>query len=163
MVSMERSTIVNAIRDRLKADTTTLYGATKLLQIIDSDPLDWENRETTLDNYCALYIRSFLLQPVENLMQAYNETYSISLDFVCDQSDLFAAMTKIDQAYQQVKKLLLQEMFNGKMLSQYYTDTKAQIFDIQVIDNDISEVSDQENFIRINSVGNVLIYVNRWE
>jgi hypothetical protein len=160
--ALDKSGVSIAIADMLKADTTTLYGTGNLLQIIEPNPVKYSKAKIDNTNAYGLYLWA---EGDDNLSRSQNkdQQFIINMRFEGKNLDPNNAVQQIDDAYQQVLSLVDTQMWNGQMMTDYYTDTNAQIFNLEPIASSLPapEPGDGQTVI-IEIEGAILVEVNRW-
>lgn len=162
-MALDRDGIAAAFADMLKADTTTLYGASKLVQIIDPNPIRFTKAKINNSKPVGIYLWAEPEDTVDVRSQNTDEQFIINMRFEGINLDPQNAEKQIDDAYEQVKLLTNTQMWNGQMMTAYYTDSNAQIFNIEPITSTLPPPEPVENQrIVIEIEGAVLVEVNRW-
>jgi hypothetical protein len=130
--TLNRQGIADTLRDMLKNDTTTLYGDGKLLEIIESDPSKFNAAKTEVSRPYGLFIWPADSDNSDTRMQNEDDTYSYDLVFQAINTGSKNAVDQIDRAWERVKVLVRDDMQNGRFLTDYYTDSNAQVINIDV-------------------------------
>ena len=164
--SLNRHGICIAIANYLKSDTSILYGSGKLLQIIDPNPVEYTNAFTDAkNNYAALYLWATPEDSI-NLIRSQNhdDTYTVNMRFEVIGLDIYICYQSIDDAFERMKKLINTQMYNGGLLSGYYTDGNAQIINIETMSSSLPEPqSTDKGHIVVEIEGAIQVQINRWE
>jgi len=163
-MALDRIGIATSFANMLKADTSTLYGSNKLLQIIDPNPVNFSNAKVNAKRaQYGLYL--WVNDETTNVCRSQNtdEIFTINMRFEAIEMDILAAITNIDHAYERVKLLANTQMWNGLILSQYYSDSNAQIINIDVLASGFPPPKKNENSIIVTEIESAIqIEINRW-
>lgn len=162
-MALDRKGIADAIRDFLKADTTTLYGDSKYLQLIESNAVYFTKAKVSNKNPNALYLWVSSIDTQEERMQNGDYRYMVDMRFESKYSNPDDAIDNIDNALERVNKLLNTEIRDGNDLSSYYTDTNAMVIDIVPTNSTLSQPLDENGVINVEIEGAITVIVNRWE
>jgi hypothetical protein len=164
-MALDRSGVTIAVVDMLKADSV-LYGASGLVQKIESKSVEFSNaRADAKRNRTVLYMWSSPEETSDVRMQNSDENYTINMRFETLNIDYEAGVRNIDDAYERVKILTNDQMFNGQMLTAYYTDSTAQIFNIEPTVSSLPEplVEEDRPGVIVSEVESaIIVQVNRW-
>ena len=161
-MALNRSGISDAIANLLKADTTTLYGTTKLIQRIESDPSLYGQSLTNKTNKCALYIWTESVSSDLIRSQNIDKNYSVNLRLEVNLMDIESAYDKLDGAIEQIEWLVNQQMWNGLMLTQYYSDSNAQVYNLEPDLSELPEPRLENDTFVFELSGAINVYVNKY-
>jgi len=163
-MSLDRYGISYAIAEMLKTDNSVLYGSGLLLQLIDPNPVNLSKARVDNTNLAALYLWA---ESNDNtgLVRSQNsdDSYTINMRFEIIGLDILTCYQQIDNAYERVKKLINQQMYTGTMLTSYYTDTNAQVINIEMTSSSLPPPADDTaGTIVVEVEGAATIEINRW-
>lgn len=165
---LDRDGICNAYTDMLKSDTTFLYGAGRLLQKIIYNPILYDKSKVDINNPYQLFVQCESEESEEIRANNIYENYSLSLTFNALAADPYTAYKNIDNAFEHIKILTNKQMwsFDGNaamMLSDYYTDLTAQIYNVETVNSSLPPPIETESSILTIVVDSaILVQVNRW-
>lgn len=161
---IDRVGILNTLSDFFKADTGTLYGTSKHLQLIEYDPVKFENSKADNSKPFGLYMWISNESTVGFMARNSDELYEVSLRFVGIKSDFSGVFTQIDNAYERIKYLVNEQMYLGTMLTGYYSvsSASAQIINIEATNSQLTPaVIETENRITFDANAAIAVTVNR--
>ncbi len=163
-MSLDRYGISTAIANMLKADTTTLYGSGKLLQIIDPNPVSMTKAYVDNTNSAGLYIWAEGNDTLSlTRSQNHDDAYTISMRFEIIGLDIKTCFQQIDDAFEKVKDLVNRQMYTGAMLASYYTDSNAQVINIEPAGGSLPPIEEGLNgTIVVEAENAFLVEINRW-
>jgi hypothetical protein len=157
---LNRDGVAAMVADCLKADTTTLYGASKLVQIITSDPILFIQAAVDINSPYKLFI--WAPDNPTTAVRTQNSDEVFVLNFRIDGLAVVAetAFKNIDCVDQRLKILINSQMYSGAYFKSYYTDSTATVFDAERTDASISVTKDN-NIVTAECSGAIRISVNR--
>jgi len=163
---LDRSGVSIAFANMLKADTSVLYGASNLVQIIDPNPVRYSNAKIDAKtNNTALYVWAEPDDTTEVRMRNSDKIYNINMRFETMNINYNAGVKEIDDAYEQVHLLTNEQMYQGQMMTDYYTDGNAQIIDIEPVFGSLPPPEQSEsrrNVLTTEIEGVIKVAINRW-
>jgi hypothetical protein len=157
---LNRDGVAAMVADCLKADTTTLYGASKLVQIITSDPILFIQAAVSINAPYKLFIWCPDNPTIVVRSQNSDEMFVLNYRVEGLAAVPETAFRNIDLIDMRVKKILNDEMYGGTVFTSYYFDPKAQVFDVERNDASI-EISKDSGIIIAECKGAVNVRVNR--
>jgi hypothetical protein len=157
---LNRDGVAAMVADCLKADTTTLYGPSKLVQIITSDPILFINAAVDINSPYKLFI--WAPDNPTTAVRTQNSDEVFVLNFRIDGLAVVpeTAFRVIDQVDQQIKCLINNEFYTGTMFTSFYTDVKGKVFDAERSDAAISVTKDN-GIVTAECSGAIRILINR--
>ncbi len=161
--ALDRNGISTAFANMLKNDTSILYGASNFLQIIEPNPIRFAKAKVNNSDRYGLYLWAEPEDTQDVRSQNEDEQFIINMRFEGINLDPENAEKQIDDAYQRVKVLVNTQMHDGQMMTDWYTDTRAQIFNIEPVTSSLPAPEPEGNQkITIEIEGAILVEVNRW-
>lgn len=162
-MALDRRGIARALRDLFRADTTTLYGSTKLLQIVEDKAALFAKAKVNNNNPNALFLWVDLVDSTEERMQNSDYAYICNFRFESIQINPENAANTIDDALEQINYLINQEMYTGTVLSGYYTDTNAIVINMSPSSSTFEFPESLEGKKMIVEIEGALeIEINKW-
>ncbi len=162
-MALDRRGIARALRDLFRNDTDTLYGSGKLLQLIEDKAALFSKAKVNNNNPNALYLWVDLSDTTEERMQNADTSYLCNFRFESIQVNPENASNTIDDSLERINFLINREMYDGQVLSEYYTDTNAQVINMVSISSTFEPPeSTEEKKMTIEIEGAVEIEINRW-
>lgn len=158
-MSLNRNGIEVMIVDMLKADTTVLYGNDLLLQSIVNSAVEFEKAKVGIRDY-KMFLNVNQKNTIENRAQNKDCIYTLNYRIEGQHSNPDEAQKIIDKIDEQMDLLIDAEFSSGDMLTSYYTDTKAQVYDCEY-DNSELTVETVDNKIIAECEGAISVYINR--
>jgi hypothetical protein len=131
---LDRYSIGEIVAARLRADTTSLYGSSNMIQCIETDPVKFSKSSVDKHNPFKIFVWASIIDEEAPRASNVDEIYALNFRIEGMKVDIKQAVKIIDDSVRRISYLLNEEMFNGNMLTSYYSPTfaGAQIFDIQV-------------------------------
>lgn len=162
-MALDRKGIARAIRDLLRSDTDVLYGKKKLIQYIEDSSVFFAKSRVNNIRPNALFIWVSDSSPSEERMQNTDYLYTVDLRFESIKVNPEDASNTIDDALERINYLINEEMYTGTVLSDYYTDTSAQVINISPASSifDYPESTDGKRMI-VEIEGAINIEINKW-
>jgi hypothetical protein len=143
--ALDRVGISIAVANLLKDDTSVLYGASNLLQVIEGDPKKFNKAKVDAKrNRHGLYLWASAEGEPNIRSQNADFTYSIGARFEGLDVDTTKLYGHLDDAYERCKDLINDEMYSGGYLTNYYTDTNSTVIDIRTTESDLPEPTEAE-------------------
>ena len=158
---LDRKGICNMVRDCLRADTATLYGSGKLVQVISSDWTDFNNASADTVKAYKLFLSCPPKTTAEVRSQNADSEFEVQMRIEGYKIDPDTAASNIDDIDAQVALLINQQMYNGQMFTEYFTDTSAQVIDAEYISGDLTIDGDADRAV-VECAALIIIRVNRW-
>jgi hypothetical protein len=162
-MALDKNGISTAIADCLKADTGTLYGTSKLLQIIEGDPRKFDKAKIDNKNRYALYLWCRNQDPLEIRSQNEYTNYFVNVRIEGLETNPQTALQNMDDAWERIAYLINNQMWAGLYMTSYYTDANAQIYNIEPTTAVLPEPEQKESFLTCECEGAILVQVNRWK
>lgn len=162
-MALDKRGITKAVRDLFRNDTDTLYGSGKLLQLIEDKAALFSKAKVSNNNPNALYLWVDLSDTTEERMQNADTSHLCNFRFESIQVNPENASNTLDDSLERIKYLINKEMYDGQVLSEYYTDTNAQVINMVLLTSTFEppESTDGKKMI-IEIEGAIEIEVNRW-
>jgi hypothetical protein len=162
--TLDRYGISTAIANMLIADGSILYGSGRLLQIIEPSPIEFSNAKVDNHNQYGLYLWAEPEDTVDVRAHNGDDSYIINMRFEGIELDPYTAVKAIDNAYERVKFLVNSQMWQGQYLTDYYTDSKANVINIEPITSVLPPpIEGETNHVVIEIDGAIRIEINRWD
>ena len=158
---LDRVGIATMIRNCLRADTTTLYGSGKLVQVISSDLTEFNNASADTIKPYKLYLSCPSKSPSEVRAQNGDDEYEVQMRIEGYKIDPDTAASTIDDIDAQVELLINEQMYGGQMFTSYFTDSNAQVIDAEYITGDLP-VEPQGDKIVVECAATIIVKINRW-
>jgi len=162
-MALDRKGIVKAFVDLLKSDTSVLYGSGKLLNIINDKSIKFAKSRVNNKKPFGLYVWCVDETISMYRMQNNDEIYELNFRYEAIAADPETAVQQIDDANERVKLLANLQMYNGQMMSAYYTDSNAQVININPINSSLpapESTEEKKTIIEIESA--IEIEINRY-
>ena len=157
---LNRDGVAAMVADCLKADTTTLYGASKLVQVITSDPILFINAAVDINSPYKLFIWAPDNPTTAVRTQNSDEVFVLNYRVEGLAAVPEAAFKNIDKIDQEIKVCINDECYTGKMFTNFYTDAKGKVFDAERTDASI-EVTKDSGVIIAEAKGAINVSINR--
>ena len=125
---LNRDGVAAMVADCLKADTTTLYGASKLVQVITSDPILFINAAVDINSPYKLFIWAPDNPTTAVRTQNSDEVFVLNYRVEGLAAVPEAAFKNIDKIDQEIKVCINDECYTGKMFTNFYTDAKGKVW-----------------------------------
>ena len=159
---LNRKGIATMIADMLKADTSVLYGTSKLVQKIESNPTLFRKASVDIEKPYGIFIWC-PENPTEQIRsQNSDETFLINFRVEGLASDTETAVINLDLIDQRIKVLINNQMHEGLNFSSFYSDSKAQVVDVERTEAIAEVIFENERLISECS-GAIKVLVNRWK
>jgi len=160
-MAFNRDTIGTMLVNMLKADTGTLYGSTKLVQVVTDNWAVFEKAKTDINNPYKMFFKVGGKSKVssgrfQNTDEAYIADYRI--EGVHTKPDTIA--NNIAEIDERVSKLIDLQFFNGTMFTDYYSDDKVTVYDVTYDNSDLT-VEAKNNKVIAECEGAITILLNR--
>lgn len=128
---MNSTGLCQIIADILKADTGTLYGASRYLQAIEHDQAKFPEAAINLKIPYGLFISCSGDAPLEIMARIEYEQNNFDLRFEAISLDVASIYVNFSNAWKRIKLLINNQMWSGLQCTQYYTDSLNRIYDIE--------------------------------
>lgn len=162
-VALDRYGIASVVAEMLRADTTTLYGESKLVQTIETDPTKFEAARVDNRKPFKMYLWTSSESTPSVRARNTDDEYSIGIRIEGYLSNVETIATRIDDIWEQVKHLVNQQMWQGNMLVGYYTASSAQVINIEPLNSELPPPEQSDNgTLVVECEGGILVQVNRW-
>jgi hypothetical protein len=159
--ALDRKGITDMVRDCLRADTTTLYGAAKLVQIISSDWTDFNNASADTVKPYKLFLRCPDKSPSEVRAQNSDDEFVVEMRIEGYKIDPDTIASKIDDIDAQVELLINEQMYGGQMFTSYFTDSNAQVIDAEYQTGDLTAEKQGDKYV-VECAATIVVKTNRW-
>ena len=160
-MAFTRDTASNMLVNMLKADTDTLYGTGRLVQVITNDWSLFEKAKIDVNNSYKIFIKMSSKSKLESgRFQCTDEAYvaDYRVEGLHTKPDTIAG--KLADIDERISKLIDLQFFNGDMFTDYYTDSKVTVYDV-VFDNSGLGVENRNNKVIAECEGAITILINR--
>lgn len=128
---LDRSGLSEMVRDILRADTTTLYGTTKYLQLISSEPEEFAAASVNVTIPYGLFIDCEADEsPIIGSRYSY-EDYLIRMRFECNVENHHDAYDRLSLSWERIKYLVNYQMYSGLQCTSYYTNATSRVVVIE--------------------------------
>jgi len=160
-MAFNRDTVGTMLVNMLKADTGTLYGSGKLVQIITDDWSLFENSKTDINNPYKMYIKIGQKGKIssgrfQNTDESYTAEYRV--EGTNTKPDTIAGT--IAQIDERVSKLIDLQFFNGDMFTDYYSDANVTVYNAEYDSSNLT-VETKNNKVIAECEGAITIFINR--
>lgn len=159
--ALDRNGVSDMLRDCLRADTTTLYGTSKLVQVISSDWTEFNNASADTVKPFKLYLECPTKSPSEVRAQNADDEYLVNMRIEGYKIDPDTAVATIDDIDAQVELLVNQQMYSGQMFTAYFTDSNAQVIDAEYHTGDLTAEKQGERIV-VECAATIIVKINRW-
>jgi len=160
-MAFNRDTVGTMLVNMLKADTGTLYGSGKLVQIITDDWSLFENSKTDINNPYKMYIKVGQKSKIESgRFQNTDESYTAEYRVEGTHTKPDTIAGTIAQIDERVSKLIDLQFFNGDMLTDYYSDANVTVYDAEYDSSNLT-VETKNNKVIAECEGAITIFINR--
>ena len=161
---LNRFGTTKAVADMLRTDTGTLYGNRKLINNISSSPTEYTNERVSIVKPYNLFCWIEEGTPVEVRASNSYIDYLVSLRFRAKQKNFDKAYESFDKAYERIEVLVNYQMSEGLMMTNFYSDPNAQIYNIEMTGSNLSSPEDNgEGLVVLEATGAILVQINRYE
>jgi hypothetical protein len=159
--ALDRNGVCDMLRDCLQADTTTLYGTSKLVQTISSSWTDYDSAGADTIKPFRLFLYCPLKSPSEVRAQNSDDEYVVNMRIEGYKIDPETAVATIDDIDAQVELLINNQMYGGQMFTAYFTDSNAQVLDAEYQTGELT-AEKQGDKIVVECAGTIIVKINRW-
>lgn len=158
---LDRKGVTDMVRDCLQADTSILYGTSKLVQVISSNWKDFRGASADTVKPFKLYLATPPKNSADVRAQNADIEFAVNMRIEGYKIDPDTAASTIDDIDAQVELLINQQMYNGQMFSAYFTDSKALVIDAEYQSGDLS-MEDTGDKLVVECAATILVKINRW-
>ena len=161
MAGMDRLQCCNAIKALFEADTSVLYGSTKLINYITTDIVKFENAKLGVDQPYKMFLKAPRREKVDVRMSG-NVDYNIYVEYRIEglKANPQTSYTNIDDIDERIEHLCDNEMWEGNNLSSYFTNAEVTIINIEW-EGSNADVKKDEGGWKVESEGTIRVEINR--
>lgn len=162
-MALDRKGITTTLQNFFKADTDVLYGETKLIQLIKGKTALFSRAKVNNNKPNAIYLHCSGKVKTQARLQNADYDYFIDIRFESIQTDPEKASSTLDDALEQIDKLINEDGWsNGELLSSYYTDASAKIRSIDLVESTFPPPTHGENKRMVIEIeGAIVVNINR--
>jgi hypothetical protein len=158
VAAIDRKGAADLIRDVLLADTSVLYGDTKLVQAISSDPVEYIEAKVNIRKPFKLFVVCEDERTVEYGTQNSRVQFDIGYRVEGKQADPENARDTIDDIDNRIRDLINTQMFGGRQFVDYYSDTSNRVVDAEY-DNASLVVEQRGDRVAVECSGAIVLTV----
>jgi hypothetical protein len=162
-MSLDRKGITTALANFFKADTTTLYGRGKLIQLIENKTALFSKAKVNNNNPNGIYLHCPGKIKTQFRLQNADYDYTINLRFESIQTNPEKAANTLDDALEQIDELINNEGYSsGDLFSSYYTDANAKIISVDLVESVFEPPELNENKRYVTEIeGAIIVTINK--
>lgn len=159
---MNRNGVAEMVADLLRADTTVLYGSSKLLNYITHDSVLYENAKIDINNQYKMFLSVESKSTIEKRSHNCDELYTLAYRIEGMHSKPDEAKKNIDKIDERISVLIDNQFNTGNMFTSYYTVTGVIVYDAEYDSSNLT-VDTRNDTVIAECDGAISVYINREE